>query len=40
VTKEEAFANEFLSNNGLTELVDVINTANGNTLAVGAYLMS
>lgn len=38
--KEEAFANEFLSHNGLNELVDVIKSTNGNTLAVSASLIT
>jgi len=32
--QEEQFANEFLSHDGLKELVDVINSSTGNTLAV------
>ncbi|KAF9525327.1 ELMO/CED-12 family-domain-containing protein [Crepidotus variabilis] len=37
--REEAFAGEFLSHNGLDELVDVINTTSGNTLAYALTAM-
>ena len=33
-TKEEQFAQEFLKRGGLKELIDVIHTSHGNTLAV------
>ena len=32
--KEEQFAQEFLKRGGLKELIDVIHTSHGNTLAV------
>ncbi|KDR80657.1 hypothetical protein GALMADRAFT_222250 [Galerina marginata CBS 339.88] len=37
--REEAFAHEFLDHNGLNELVDVIYTATGNTLAYALAAM-
>ena len=34
-TKEDQFAREFLKRGGLGELIDVIHSSLGNTLAVG-----
>jgi hypothetical protein len=34
LAKEEKFAGEFLMHDGLGELVDIIRTSHGNTLAV------
>jgi hypothetical protein len=34
--QEEKFAAEFLIHDGLIQLIDIIRTSHGNTLAVGA----